>query len=122
MVKIAEYMAAARPIAAFDLIETRRTAGDAAVFAPEESVESLAALVARLAREPDLREALAGRAAERVGALTWERSERALLQAYDRVLERSEPHTKGSVDGKERDRAREGHVGDQGGRVVSAGR
>jgi glycosyltransferase involved in cell wall biosynthesis len=86
MIKIAEYMAAARPIVAFDLRETRRTAGDAVLYAACDDVEGFAAHVAELAARPSLRRELAQRAAERMPELLWERSAEALLAAYARLL------------------------------------
>jgi glycosyltransferase involved in cell wall biosynthesis len=85
MVKVAEYMAAGKPIVAYPLIETERTAGTAALYARRGDVEDLAAQVARLAANPDLRKSLAEAALNRVRDLTWESSERALLAAYRRL-------------------------------------
>jgi glycosyltransferase involved in cell wall biosynthesis len=83
MIKIAEYLAAGRPAVAYELRETRRTAGDAVVYAPCGDSAAFAAQVVRLAREPELREQLAHRAAERVGELVWERAGERLVAAYE---------------------------------------
>jgi glycosyltransferase involved in cell wall biosynthesis len=87
MIKVSEYLAARRPLVAHELRETRRTAADAALYVPcegeGESEAAFAAAVARLARDPELRERLAARAAERVPELVWERSEERLLAAYE---------------------------------------
>lgn len=80
MIKVSEYLAAHRPLVAHDLTETRQTAGDAALYAASD--EDFAGAVARLAREPALRQELARKAAERVPELVWERSEERLLAAY----------------------------------------
>ena len=85
MVKIAEYMAAGKPIVAHRLIETEFTAAEAALYSPSNDAAGLAAQVARLAREPRLRAELGRVALERAQALTWERSEEALLDAYRRL-------------------------------------
>jgi glycosyltransferase involved in cell wall biosynthesis len=82
MIKIAEYLAAGKPVAAFALKETVRTADGAARLAPDGDLHALAALVAELARDPQQRAVLAGRALERARDLTWERSEEALLRVY----------------------------------------
>jgi glycosyltransferase involved in cell wall biosynthesis len=82
MVKVAEYLAAGRPVVAYDLVETRRTAAGAALLVPPDDREAFAAAVARLAGTPGEREALAHRARERAEALVWEHSERNLLAAY----------------------------------------
>jgi glycosyltransferase involved in cell wall biosynthesis len=87
MVKVAEYLAAARPVVAYDLIETRRTAADAAVLVEPGDVVALAAAVAQLAHSPEDRDALAQRARERAEGLVWEHSERNLVAAYDRLLD-----------------------------------
>jgi glycosyltransferase involved in cell wall biosynthesis len=82
MIKVTEYVAAARPIVAFDLRETRETAGDAALYAPCGDVAAFAAHVSRLALDPGLRARLSETAVKRRGGLFWERSEKALLRAY----------------------------------------
>jgi glycosyltransferase involved in cell wall biosynthesis len=82
MVKIAEYMAAGKPIVAHRLVETERTAGGAAIYSEGDDGHALAAEVARLARAPELRAKLGNEGRERVSSLTWEQSERALLRAY----------------------------------------
>jgi glycosyltransferase involved in cell wall biosynthesis len=85
MVKIAEYMAAGKPIVAHRLVETERTAGPAAVYAREGDPDDLAAQVAHLARSPELRERLGTLGLERARELTWDRSEAVLLEAYGRL-------------------------------------
>jgi len=83
MVKIAEYLAAGRPVVAYALCETRRTAGDAVAYAPCGDADAFAAQVARLAGDPRARRALARAAAARAPELVWERvGEPALLGAY----------------------------------------
>jgi glycosyltransferase involved in cell wall biosynthesis len=87
MVKISEYMAVSRPIVSFDLMESRASAGEAALYAQAEDVARFAALIDELLDDEPRREAMgvAGRArAERL--LAWEHQERALLAAYDRAL------------------------------------
>ncbi|HET6997988.1 MAG TPA: glycosyltransferase family 4 protein [Solirubrobacterales bacterium] len=82
MIKIAEYMAARRPVVAYPLLETRRTAGDAVAFAGSDDPASFAAEVAALAREPERRATLARLAGQRARSLGWEASEQQLLSAY----------------------------------------
>jgi glycosyltransferase involved in cell wall biosynthesis len=82
MTKIAEYLAAALPVVAFDLRETRRTGGDAVVYAPDGDLDGFARAVADLAAEPARRDALRQAARRRAEELVWERSEDALLSAY----------------------------------------
>jgi glycosyltransferase involved in cell wall biosynthesis len=88
MIKIAEYLAAARPVVAYELLETRRTAGEAALYAGCGDREGLAGLVARLAADAGLRAELAGRARQRAPELVWERSEQRLIDAYAALGER----------------------------------
>jgi glycosyltransferase involved in cell wall biosynthesis len=82
MIKIAEYLAAAKPVVAYDLLETSRTAGGAALLANPGDERDFAAKVAAVAGDEAERRRLSEAARERAGALTWEHSERALLDAY----------------------------------------
>jgi glycosyltransferase involved in cell wall biosynthesis len=82
MIKIAEYLSLGKPIVAFDLLETRRTAGDAALFAPTGDLAGFAERILALAADPDLRLQLARRARKLAEGLVWSRSEQALLSAY----------------------------------------
>jgi glycosyltransferase involved in cell wall biosynthesis len=85
MIKVTEYLAAGRPVVAFGLTETRRTAEDAALYAGCGDLDEFAGLIVLLAREPALRRELAERAVERADGLVWERSEVELLGAYERL-------------------------------------
>jgi glycosyltransferase involved in cell wall biosynthesis len=85
MIKIAEYMAAQRAVVAYPLLETQRTAGDAVAYAERDDAGSFAAQVARLAREPEWRGALARRGGERATGLGWDASEQTLLEVYEQL-------------------------------------
>lgn len=85
MTKIAEYLALGKPVVAYDLLETRRTAGDAALLVPPGDAGAFAEAVHRLAVDPDLRLRLARDGRERAASLTWARSEEALLSVYSRL-------------------------------------
>jgi len=85
MVKIAEYLAAGKPVVAFALRETARTAGGAAELVAGGEPAALAAAVAGLAGDPTRRAELARLALARARELTWERSARELLAAYERL-------------------------------------
>lgn len=88
MMKVSEYMAVGRPIVAFDLPESRVTAGPAALYAEPNDIHSFAACIGRLLDDPVLGEALGREGRRRVeDSLSWERSRRGLLAAYDRVAE-----------------------------------
>lgn len=85
MIKIAEYMAAARPVVAFRLRETERTTAGTAALAECGDLCAFAQQIGRLARRPALRLELARRGHERARELVWERSESALLAGYARL-------------------------------------
>jgi len=82
MVKIAEYIASRKPIVAFELRETKRTAGEAALYAPCGDLPAFAALIAELAADEGLREQLSRRAEGRLPELLWGRSAELLRRAY----------------------------------------
>ena len=83
MTKIAEYMALGKPVVAYDLLETRRTAGDTAVLAPRGDANAFADAIVALARDPERRERLGERARLRASAhLTWDQSALNLAAAY----------------------------------------
>ena len=85
MMKIAEYMAAQKPIVAFELRETKQTAGDGALYAPCGDVNAFAARIAELAVDPHLIAAVVKRGRERITELVWERSAEPLVSAYRRL-------------------------------------
>jgi glycosyltransferase involved in cell wall biosynthesis len=88
MMKVAEYMAMARPVVAFDLLETRTTAGETALYAPAGDVDAFASRVEQLLADPELRARLGEAGRARVhSSLSWTHSRRALLAAYERALE-----------------------------------
>jgi glycosyltransferase involved in cell wall biosynthesis len=87
MTKIMEYMACQRPIISFDLLETRRSAGDAAFYVEKEDTkmfaEALLGLLDDKARREKMSEIGLQRSIELVGL---DRSRKALLEAYSRLL------------------------------------
>lgn len=85
MIKIAEYMAAGRPTVAYDLRETRVTAGDSALYARCGEPADLAELIAQLALDGRRRIRLGELARQRALELSWERSREALLALYGRL-------------------------------------
>ena len=87
MNKIVEYMALAKPVAAFDLRETRQSAGEGALYAVPNEVEDLADKIAILLDDPALRQRMGEYNRERFRAsLAWEYSKSVLVGAYDRLL------------------------------------
>jgi glycosyltransferase involved in cell wall biosynthesis len=85
MIKVAEYMGCGRPLVAYELRETRRTAGDAALYAPCGEPQAFVDRIGELARDGERRRHLGALARERALQLTWERSEEALLAVYSRL-------------------------------------
>ncbi len=83
MAKNIEYMTFGRPIVAFDLPETRFTAGRAAVYAPPNDEGEFARAIASLLDNASERAARGAFGRERArGALSWEHSRESLLDAY----------------------------------------
>lgn len=89
MIKVGEYMAMGCPIAAYDLAETRVTAGDAAAYAASPTPEALGACLHDLLEDPERRQQMAQYGRERVLELSWQRSAPILLAAYERAMSRS---------------------------------
>jgi glycosyltransferase involved in cell wall biosynthesis len=85
MIKVMEYMGAGRPLVAYDLRETRRSAGPAALYAPCGERDVLAELVAELAHDGERRARLGLLGRERALSLCWEHSAAVLGEAYDRL-------------------------------------
>ena len=92
MIKVLEYMGAGRPLVAYDLRETRRSASDAALYAPAGQRATFAALVAELARDGQRRLNMGGVARQRALELSWERSARVLQNAYRQLTHEQLTH------------------------------
>jgi glycosyltransferase involved in cell wall biosynthesis len=87
MIKVAEYMAIGRPIVAFDLHETRVTAGDAALYAPTKDERAFAKAIHTLLQEPERRRQMGESGRRRVEKeLSWQMSRRALVGFYEQFL------------------------------------
>ncbi len=83
MNKIMEYMVCGSPIVSFDLIETRYSAQDAAVYVAEDDPEQFAAAIHSLLEDPERRAWMGAAGLRRATTeLHWGRSEEKLLQAY----------------------------------------
>lgn len=84
MIKIMDYMSAAKPIVAFDLTETRRSAGGAALYVEPNSELEFAKALAYLMDHPKQRAAMGALGRARVETdLSWSASAECLLRAYD---------------------------------------
>lgn len=82
-IKVMEYMAAGKPIIAFDLKETRYSADGSAILVTPGNVEGFACAIQKLMNEPRLREELGKIGFERVKKeLTWEKAAANLVIAY----------------------------------------
>jgi glycosyltransferase involved in cell wall biosynthesis len=82
MVKVYEYMASGRPIVAFPLREVQWLGGEHIRYAPCDDIGGLAAEIAALAADEQLRARCAAGLRERAERYTWERSTESLLDAY----------------------------------------
>jgi glycosyltransferase involved in cell wall biosynthesis len=83
MNKILEYMACGRPVVAYDLREHRYSAGEAALYAIPNREDDLAAQIARLLDDPDLRARMGAAGRKRfLETMSWEHSRGVLLEAY----------------------------------------
>jgi glycosyltransferase involved in cell wall biosynthesis len=83
MTKIGEYLALGKPVVAYDMLESRRTAGEAALLVAPDDAVAFAEQIARLARDPELRSGLARAARRRAAEISWSHSEAKLLGLYE---------------------------------------
>jgi glycosyltransferase involved in cell wall biosynthesis len=87
-VKVMEYMAAGKPIVAYDLRETRRTADGAARYARPNDIQDFAAKIVTLMDNPALRRSMGEIGLRRVQQeLAWRHSVPNLLHAYEAIIE-----------------------------------
>ncbi len=90
VIKLMEYMAAGKPIVAFDLPEHRYTAQEAALYAQPNDERDFARKIAFLMDHPNQGEAMGRIGRERVAnQLAWSHQEQALLDAYQAVQSRA---------------------------------
>ncbi len=82
--KTMEYMAFELPVVAFDLKETRVSAGDAAVYARPNDVVEYARAIDQLLSDPERRSVMGRTGRRRVEeGLAWDHQERAYLGVYE---------------------------------------
>lgn|SRR5208282_1538839 len=85
-VKVMEYMAAGKPIVAFDLLETRRSARTAAAYARPNDSADFAQKLADLMGNPPLRQSMGESGHSLVRSeLAWEYSVPKLLSVYEKA-------------------------------------
>lgn len=86
-IKVMEYMAAAKPIVAFDLKETRFSARDAAIYVEPNNESEFARAIAQLMEQPELRKQMGAYGRRRVDdELQWNTVGKNLLTAYETLL------------------------------------
>lgn len=104
-VKVAEYLAAGKPVIAYDLPETRFTAGDAGLYAKPGDWRGLATQIDRVLSDDALAARMRQAAAKRLPELLWERQVPALVTAYRSAAPRrattTEPVTRSVFGGEE---------------------
>jgi glycosyltransferase involved in cell wall biosynthesis len=92
MNKVVEYMAMARPIVSFDLVEARVSAGDSAVYVQPNDELEFAKAIDALLQDPERRREMGDSAYRRVARdLSWDVSRRALVRFYEQLLGRDAP-------------------------------
>ena len=86
-IKIMEYMAAGKPIVAFDLKETAYSAKECALLVPPGDIEAFAFAVKRLIEDPELRGSLGKAGLKRTATeLNWVKASENLVHAYRKLL------------------------------------
>jgi glycosyltransferase involved in cell wall biosynthesis len=89
MAKTVEYLARGVPVVAVDLIETRRSAQDAACYVPTGAPEEFAAAIDALLDDPAQREKLRAAALERFAStLSWDRQAVGYISVWNRLFKR----------------------------------
>lgn len=87
MNKILEYMALAKPIVQFDLVEGRFSSQQASLYAKPNDVRSMADNICILLDSPEMRKAMGEYGRNRVvNELSWEHTSIALLEGYRRYF------------------------------------
>jgi glycosyltransferase involved in cell wall biosynthesis len=86
MTKILEYLAFQQPIVSFDLLESRRSAGDAALYVEREDPKLFAEAILELLVDPVRRKRMGQVGLDRSeNLISWNQSRAALLEAYSRL-------------------------------------
>lgn len=94
MNKTMEYMAFELPVVAFDLVETRVSAGDAAAYVEPNDVEKYARAIVDLIDDEPRRRRMAAIGRERVeNMLAWQHQKRAYLEVYRQLTARDSTST-----------------------------
>lgn len=87
-VKAMEYMAYAVPLVAFDVLETRLLAGEAAGYVKVGDADEMAREIARLLDSPDQRRRMGDIGRDRIEQeFAWDRQEERYLEIYEQFLD-----------------------------------
>ena len=87
MAKTVEYLGRGVPVVAADLLETRRTAGEAAVYVPNGTPDELAAAIDALLDDPARRQRMRAAGLARFAAeLSWDQQVEPYLAMWHRLL------------------------------------
>ncbi len=87
MIKTMDYMSMSIPVVSFDLVESKRSAGDAAAYVQENTPEAFGDAVVALLDDDARRREMAELGRTRItGDLSWANSAKQLAAAYDRAL------------------------------------
>ncbi len=98
MIKVMEYMALERPIVAYDLPETRFSAGESALYVPPNDPRAFASALALLAGDPERRREMGEAGRRRVEeSLAWRYSVPPLLRVYEDLLPAAAPRPRDPV-------------------------
>ena len=86
-IKIMEYMAAGKPVVAFDLEETRFTVKDSAILVQPGDIHAYVKAIYKLIKEPLTRKKLGHSGQKRIiEELNWERASSQLISAYQSLI------------------------------------
>ena len=93
MMKIMEYMSCGLPVVSFDLLESRRSAGKAALYVAEDDAVQFGDAILQLLNDPARRARMGAAGLARVrSTLHWGRSRESLLGVYAQLVAESAVH------------------------------
>jgi glycosyltransferase involved in cell wall biosynthesis len=89
-IKVMEYMALGKPVISFDLKETRKSAGEAALYVPPNDEVQFAEAIAKLMDDPAKRARMSEYGKARVHSeLGWHVTSQNLVRAYGHLFHRA---------------------------------